>query len=391
MDKLVCPLAFPGHCRVLGATRDTARHANRRIPGVDALRGLTMAFMILVSAPGDPLQRYALLRHAWWDGFTPVDMIFPFFLFLVGVSVALSLGRRLADGSRGPDVVRHAAKRAAILFGLGLLVNGFPYFDLATLRIPGVLQRIGLVSLLATLVALRSSSRAMAGLIAVLLLGYWILLAGTPVPDWGPPDLSIQNGNIAAWVDGKLLGGHLWVQENEWDPEGLLSTMPALAMALAGVLAGRELGRRGDGAEAIRCLGPWSMALTAVGLAWGLVFPFNRWLWTSSFILFACGAALGILAGCLWASQQPAASRAVTFFRIYGENAITLYVASSLVSRAVSLIPVSGGQTLQEAVMESLSAWLSPENAALVLAACFTLAFFGLALALHRRGIRIRI
>ncbi|HVH13775.1 MAG TPA: heparan-alpha-glucosaminide N-acetyltransferase domain-containing protein, partial [Longimicrobium sp.] len=212
-----------------------------RLLSLDVFRGLTVAAMLLVNNPGTWSAVYDPLEHAAWHGWTPTDLIFPFFLFIVGVSMAYSLVPRLERGDAPARLFAAAAKRFAILVGLGLLLAAFPYYtlDLSHLRLPGVLQRIGLAFLLASAVVLFARPRAQWIVAGALLLGYWAAMTLVPVPGFGAGELS-RDGSLAAYVDRTVLGtNHLWASAKTWDPEGLLSTLPAVATVLLGVFAGR--------------------------------------------------------------------------------------------------------------------------------------------------------
>jgi len=208
-----------------------------RLVSLDALRGLTVAAMVLVNNPGTWRAVYAPLRHAEWHGWTPTDLVFPFFLFVVGVAIPLALGRRVAAGESRASIVARAARRSAIIVALGLLLHAIPDFDLAALRIPGVLQRIGVCYLVAALVFLTTGWRTQAALVAALLAAYWAALTLVPVPGFGVGRLDPE-GNLAAYIDRAVFGRHVWRLVPVYDPEGLLSTVPAVATTLVGVLAG---------------------------------------------------------------------------------------------------------------------------------------------------------
>ncbi len=210
-----------------------------RLVSLDVFRGATIAAMILVNDPGSTAA-YEPLKHARWNGWTPTDLIFPFFLFIVGVSLVFSFESRLRRGDSRGALVLHTLRRSATIFAIGLLLNGLPHFHLATWRIPGVLQRIAVAYLGAALITLYARTKARILWIAVLLLGYWALMRFVPVPGYGIPTHNIPllhpNANLAAYLDRKLMFGHLW--EGTRDPEGVLSTLPAIATALCGVLTG---------------------------------------------------------------------------------------------------------------------------------------------------------
>ena len=257
-----------------------------RLVSLDAFRGLTMAGMVVVNNPGTWSAVYAPLLHAEWHGWTPTDLIFPFFLFIVGVSATLS------KGTAGPW--GRILRRTAVIAGLGLLLAGFPRFPFATWRIPGVLQRIALCYLAAVAIyrwlTPRDRSRVLAhgirlgGTATVLLLVYWAVLTLVPVPGGGAGNLTPE-GNVGAFVDRALMGQHLW-RRRPWDPEGLLSTLPAIGTTLLGMIAGLWLGSAANAPRKVHLLVRAGLVGIIVGLAWDIVFPINKNLWTSSYAVF---------------------------------------------------------------------------------------------------------
>src|SRR5882724_4963188 len=212
----------------------------KRLLSLDVFRCITVAAMILVNNPGSsPV--YEPLEHAEWDGCTPTDLIFPFFLFIVGISVTFAFARRIEQGGSQRDVVLKIIKRTLIIFGIGLLMAAFPLFHLSTLRIPGVLQRIAVCYLFASLIALKTNPRTQIAIIAVLLFGYWAAMKLVPVPGFGAGDLGKEE-NLGAYIDRIILTqNHMWKQSKVFDPEGILSTFPAVATTLIGVLTGKWL------------------------------------------------------------------------------------------------------------------------------------------------------
>ena len=208
-----------------------------RLVSLDAFRGATMAFMILVNNPGDGRHSYWPLQHAEWNGWTPTDVVFPSFLWIVGVAITLSLGRRLARGDSRSELLRQAVRRAAILFVLGVLVYAYPAFNLGTQRILGVLQRIAICYLAASAIYLFTRVRGQIVWIVSLMAAYWLLMAFAPVPGYGAGRLDVE-GNFAHYIDRIVLGSHNYRHTRTWDPEGIVSTLPAIATCLLGVLAG---------------------------------------------------------------------------------------------------------------------------------------------------------
>jgi len=350
--------------------------------------------MILVNSPGSWSHVYAPLRHAQWHGFTPTDLVFPFFLFIVGAAMAFSL-TAYVDGDRPrahayPRILR----RTAILFALGLLINGFPSFDLADLRIMGVLQRIAIAYLLASIAVLHLSRRGLWIVSGVILLGYWAAMQWVPVPGFGAGDLTPE-GNLAAHLDRLgLTSAHLY-RGGPFDPEGLASTLPAVVTVLLGYLAGRWLRSRQVGTSTSLWLGLTGLVCVLAGAVWGLAFPINKQLWTSSYVIFTAGWALLFLALFFEAVEVRGWKNLSSPFETIGLNAITVYVASVLVAKALARIPVRAGdgtETAQAWFHQNLfESWAGPIDGSLV-HACAMVAFWWLvAYALHRRGWAIRV
>ncbi|MFP5221304.1 MAG: acyltransferase family protein [Acidobacteriota bacterium] len=299
-----------------------------RVVSVDFLRGLTVAFMVIANNPGDTENVYSELVHARWHGWTAVDFIFPMFLFLVGVSVALSV----RAGSPPADILPRALRRAGIIFLLGLFVNGFPFFNLETLRIPGVLQRISVVYLAALLLHLKLNRTGIALTALAILVGYWLLWTFVPVPGLGRPSLDMEY-NLEGWLDQMLLRGHIWEYDTPWDPEGLLSTVPCVAIALLGVLAGRWL-KSGDGPSwALVVL--MGLGLHLTGLAWNAWFPINKLISTSSFILFVGGVAIMLTAAAHRLFDGRTHGIWIQPLLALGKYALPAYVASQLLTRTL--------------------------------------------------------
>lgn len=371
--------------------------APERLVSLDVFRGLTVAAMLLVNNPGTWSHVYDPLEHAPWHGWTPTDLIFPFFLFIVGVAMAFSFAGQLARGAGRGELMRRAARRSAILFGLGLALTAFPYYtvDLATLRIPGVLQRIGLAFLLASAVVLFARPRVQAGVAAALLLGYWAAMSWVPVPGFGAGDLSPE-GNVAAWVDRSILGtNHLWATAKTWDPEGLLSTLPAVATVLLGVFTGRWLRAPRPAAERLAGMFLAGNAALLVGLAWDAVFPINKNLWTSSYTVFTAGMALHALAVCYWAVDVRGWRRPAMPFVWFGTNAIAAFFLSGVMARLLNLVTVGGGAepiSLKTWIFEgAFASWLPPVEASLAFAVCFVLFWTGVTGLMYRRGIFFKV
>jgi predicted acyltransferase len=356
-----------------------------RLVSLDAFRGLTMAGMILVNNPGTWTAIYAPLRHAAWHGLTPTDVVFPFFLFIVGVAIPPSLAGR----PRAAALLR-VLRRAVVIFALGLLLNGFPSFDWSTIRIPGVLQRIAVCYLLAAIVFLATSWRVQVGIAAALLLGYWGAMTLIPVPGYSAGQLGPE-GNLAAWIDRAVLGPHIWRAARVYDPEGMLSTVPALATVLFGVLTGQWVFSRRPPrtiTTGLLLAGAFGVAL---GAEWGNWFPINKALWTSSYAVLTAGLALLGFAACYWAVEVCGWQRWTRPFVVFGVNALPLYFLSSLAAHALTLVRVDGGGTLQKLLFERVFApWASPVDASLAYAVAYLLVWSGAMWLLFRLGIRLR-
>ena len=307
----------------------------KRLASVDSLRGLAVAVMIVVNNPGDRQHVFPQLRHAAWNGLTLADCVFPLFLFLVGISVGLAVDRDRAPAGLWPKAV----KRAGILFALGLLENAYWRFSFESLRVPGVLQRIALVYLAAVWAHARLSRRAVAAVVLTILLGYWLLLAVVPVPGLGRPSLD-PAANLQGWLDQLLLGGHIWRSNTTWDPEGVLSTFPAMALGLVGVLAGRWLRQGGPGTGRVVVAG---LALLGLGLVWNAWFPINKSICTSSFVLVVGGAATALLAGSHWLMDLRGRAAWAKPLTMLGTNALPVYVVASFLAASLRHIQMPGG------------------------------------------------
>jgi predicted acyltransferase len=373
--------------RVLGGA---ATAAATRLISLDVFRGLTMAGMVIVNNPGDWGNVYAPLLHAPWDGWTPTDLIFPFFLFIVGVSITLS--RKSA--STGAIL-----RRGLIIFGLGLFLAGYPRFDITRWRIPGVLQRIAICYTIAALAYHASSGdRRRRGTLlfsvaVVLSAAYWLVMMHVPPPGGFAGDLSPE-GNLGAWIDRALLGGHLW--KPRWDPEGLLSTVPAIATTLFGTVAGLSLGSDLAPGKKARVLLMAGIAGIVLGSTWHMVFPINKSLWTSSYVVFTAGAASVLLAACYWAIDVKGWSGWTTPFVILGSNAITLFMASGLLVKTLSLIRVAGpdGTPIsisRYAYLHYFVPLASPKNASLLYALANLVLLFGLLAWMYRRRLFLKV
>ena len=380
----------------------------RRLTSLDVFRGATILGMIIVNNPGTWASVYPPLLHAPWHGWTPTDLVFPFFLFIVGVAIVLAYTRRLEKGADRGDLTKKATTRALILFGIGVFMAAFPIFTftpdfgfrpaLANLRIMGVLQRIALCYFAASLLVLYTRPKVQTLVLAGLLLGYWALLMLVPVPGYGAGQIDEPVSTLAAYVDRAIFGSHLWVGANrEWDPEGLLSTLPAIGTTLFGVWAGRLLlDDDKSHLDRIVHLFAYGVVLVIVGYVWHWFFPINKSLWTSSYAVFTAGQAMCALGLCYWFFDLKSHDRIAKPFVVYGVNALTVFVMSGLLAKSLILIKVSdgtGGTTsLQSAIFHAVFLPLaSPITASLLYALTWVTGWFIVLYVMYRRGIILKV
>ncbi|MGA8042489.1 MAG: heparan-alpha-glucosaminide N-acetyltransferase domain-containing protein [Terracidiphilus sp.] len=323
----------------------------QRLLSLDVLRGITIAFMIMVNNNGGP-GSWPFMNHAQWNGLTPTDLVFPTFVFVVGVSVVFAFDARLARGADRGQLARHTVQRALILVVFGIIVNSFPSFGLAHMRFYGVLQRIAVCYLVVGLFYLYDQRvwTKVAALVAAL-VGYWILVRWVPVPGVGVPGRDVpfmdQTQNLVSWIDRHLFPYHLYVDppdHNLRDPEGLLSDLPAIGTALIGILTGLWLrSKRSVPAKAWGLAGAAVVSL-ALGYLWSMEFPLNKNMWTSSFVLVAAGYSLALFAFTYWAIEQRGWRTGWTWpWIIFGSNAIAAYMFSELVPSALWSIRFHAG------------------------------------------------
>ena len=335
--------------------------AATRLLSLDVLRGITIAFMILVNNNGNEAAAYWPLKHAAWNGFTPTDLVFPTFLFLVGISIVFSTGSRLVRGATRQTLFFHVLRRSILLYLLGLVVNSFPYFHLHTMRFYGVLPRIAICYfLVASLYLIAPGWRDKVALSIVALAGYWVLMRFVPVPGYGVPGRDVplldHDANLTAWLDRQIFSAsHLY--EHTRDPEGLLSTLPAIATTLIGMLTGMWLRTERAISDKIKGIFVAGFGCVLVGGLWNFTFPINKKLWTSSYVLFAAGFSLLLLAVCLvLVDRRKSAdkSRFLAPWVVFGTNAIAAYVFSELLQSTLNSIPVRQGMNLQRWIYLSI-------------------------------------
>jgi predicted acyltransferase len=368
--------------------------AGKRLLSLDLLRGVDIAFMILVNNGG--MAPYHPLTHTVWNGWTPTDLVFPTFLFIMGVSMRLSFTARMARGEKKSTLLAHVFRRFVILFLLGLVVNGFPFFPLHTLRIYGVLQRIAICYLLASLLELwTASTRIKIAVTAVCLVGYWVLLRYVPVPGYGVPGHAIpfmdMNRNIVSWLDRRIFPGRLYVGTR--DPEGLLSDIPAVGSVLLGMLTGTWLQSARTLEQKCRGMLLAGIAGITLGELWSLWFPMNKNLWTSSFVLFAAGCGSVLFALLYWMVEIKGWRGGWTYFwLVFGTNAITAYVFSELLASTLSAIHMGPKLAFQRWMYLRTFAHIHPPGVgSLVYSIIFVLVCWLPMLVLYRKKIFLKV
>lgn len=343
-----------------------------RLTSLDTFRGIAIAGMILVNNPGSWSYVYPPLLHAQWHGFTPTDLVFPAFLYIVGVAMAFSLARYTqAQVPITGELYWRIIRRGLILFALGLLLNGFPTYDLSSIRIMGVLQRISIAYVITALLVLHLRRWQQWLLTVIILLGYWATMTLIPVPGFGAGDLS-QDGNFAAYLDRIILGtAHLYKQA-QFDPEGLFSTLPAIATVLIGYFNGHWLRTQAIQFRTTIGLVLFGIGCLCLGWAWGLTFPINKQLWTSSFVLYSAGWSTLLLALCYELIEVRGKRSWGWFFEVMGLNAIFLFVASGFVVRILYRIQIGAGEETMSAyswIYETLfRPWAGDFNGSLLFA-----------------------
>ncbi len=363
--------------------------SKERLVSLDAFRGATMALMVLVNTPGGP-HSYGPLNHSKWNGWTITDVVFPSFLWIVGMAITLSLGKRMAAGVSKRALFLQVLRRSAVIFGLGLVVYAAPHFNLSTQRLMGVLQRIAICYLIASAIYLTAGLRMQIVWILALLVSFWLIMMLVPVPGYGAGDLAVRH-NIANYVDKVVLGSHNYAETKDWDPEGLISTLPSIATALLGIMAGHILKLKRDLAERTAWLYLAGSLLIALGLICNMWLPINKKLWTSSFSLFMAGMDFVIFAGLVWLIDGRGYRRYARPLVILGMNAIAVYLASELVEEALSLLRV-GGVSVHEWIYRSMFAPLaSPLNASLAFAICYVLLMYAIAYGMYRKRWFLRV
>lgn len=366
-----------------------------RLLSLDVFRGMTIALMIIVNSPGYS-PAYSWLDHAPWHGCTFADLVFPFFVLIMGISLVLTLSKSLARGECVRVLMLNVIKRSALLFLTGLLLNAFPshFFDLDTLRVFGVLQRIALCYFFAAFLFLTTGLWAQAAIATFLLVFYWLIMTHLSVPGYGVNNLSVE-GNLATYIDQLLIApNHLY--QSTFDPEGLLSTLPAIATALLGNLLGMWLIASCKPQETLKRLGLTGIALALGGWLWGLSFPINKALWTSSYVLWTGGLAFLGFAFCFWTIEIKGWKKWCKPFEIFGLNAMSAFILHVLFLKIQAMIHIyhADGQwvNLRVFITESLFGWASPINASLLYAFSYVLFWLVVIWGIHdwRQGKKVK-
>lgn len=381
--------------------------------------------MLLVNDPGTWGAIYAPLEHAEWHDWTPTDLIFPFFLWIVGITTYMSMESRRSRGASESDITKSIIRRGAIIYLLGFLMAGFPFFTWTAIkdhpdptflyrvwdrllhwRIMGVLARIGIVYIIAALIAQRTTFRQQVITIICLLYGYWFVMTALPVPGsgvLGQLAIAKPDATMAAWLDRLLLdwsrfglGNHLWSGSVTWDPEGILSTVPAVGTAMLGIITGRWLAEPKPIAERLNGLFAGGAIGMMVGLMWNWAFPINKGIWTSSYVLFAAGMASVALAAIIWLVDVKKFDRWTKPFVVFGMNPILAFVGSGVMARLIYTlikVPYDGKSVaLQSAIYQAgFASWLEPKNASLAFAICFVLFWYGILYVLYKKQIFLKV
>ncbi len=365
-----------------------------RLLSLDVFRGITIAFMILVNSPGSDAHYWAL-DHAEWNGLTPTDLVFPFFVFIVGVSLTFSFRKRIEKGDSRSELMGQVARRTAMIFGLGLLLNAFPFTleRLEGIRILGVLQRIAMCYFFGSVFYLFSKIATQIVAALLLLVGYWWVMTHVPVPGFSLGDLT-KEGNVAAYIDRFFLTGHMY--RPVYDPEGLLSTFSAIATVLLGILTGNWLQSAWTKGQKVTGMLQAGLIFLLAGIKWGVFFPINKALWTSSYVLVTVGYALLLLTACYWLIEIKGFRSWSKPFEVFGVNAIGAYFLHVFFLKVQNLIhmPRMDGTpgNIRIYVSEHVfGTWTGAQNASFFYALSYTLLWLTIVWILYRKRIFIKV
>jgi len=368
---------------------------SERLLSLDVFRGLTIAAMILVNNQGDWNYVYPSLDHAPWNGFTPTDAVFPFFLFIVGIAITFSLSKRKERGDDQNKLLFQVFKRSVLLILLGMIKDNYPFFDY--IQFTGVLQRIGLVYFFSSLIFLKTSLKTQIFLCFLFLLLYWGAITIIPVPGVGYPNMEPEK-NLGAFIDRLLIGGHMYVKTKVWDPSGLFSTIPAISSGLLGVLTGHWLLTKKEMTEKTVWMFVFGNLFLAVGLIGDVLFPINKNLWTSSYVMYSTGLALNVFAMCYWAVDIKKIQWWIKPFIVYGMNALFVYFISGIFGRTIKkLIFITTAEgvelNLKDYLFQSFIRphFISPYNASVAWALIMVFFWLGVLWMLYKRKIFIKV
>lgn len=362
-----------------------------RLISLDAFRGITIAAMILVNFPGNGGQCYAPLKHTHWNGISPTDLIAPFFLFIVGVSIALAYSKRLEAGQRPSSMYTKLIVRSLKIFLVGMFLNILgliPDFNFADIRYTGTLHRIAIVFLVCGLIFLNTQWKTQAIIGAVILLLYWLSMTLIATPGYGK--VMLEPGiNLAAWIDSKFLPGKMW--QGTWDPEGILSTFPSIVTGITGMLAGSLLLKIKSQEYKVIYLFTFGFISTILGVIWSWVFPLNENLWTSSFVLFTSGLASMTLAASIFLVDILQFKKNAQFGVIYGSNAITIYVLADILALLFYGVKIAGDSLNNHFCNFFTSVFGMPKFISMVYALMYVMILFIPAYILYKKKIIIKL
>lgn len=365
-----------------------------RFESLDVFRGMAIASMILVNNPGSWNHVYTPLLHAKWHGFTPTDLVFPAFLFIVGVAMPFALGKYTNGLRPTRSLYWRILRRSALLFALGLLLNGFYKYDWETIRILGVLQRIAIAYLISSWVVLNLSWRQQIILSVAILLGYQAAMQWIPVPGFGAGNLSAE-GNFGAFVDRAILGTQHLLKGGQFDPEGLFSTLPAVVTVLIGYWTGDWIGRQKTESRTTMSLAIAGLSCLVVGRLWGLGFPINKALWTSSYVVYSAGWCVLLFAFCYHWIEVLKQRKWGFPFRVMGLNAIFLFVASGLVARMLLYTHIGTGEkapsTYTWIYENAFQPWAGAMNGSLLFAIATVLIWWCILYTMYRLNLFFKV
>jgi predicted acyltransferase len=362
--------------------------SQNRLVSLDAFRGFTIAAMILVNYPGNWGQVYAPLLHVDWHGLSPTDLIFPFFIFIVGVSIVLAYNKRLEAGAPKGEMYKKILWRGVKIFAVGLFLNLYPRFDFESIRIAGVLQRISIVFVVCAFLYLKTGWKAQAWTAAGILVLYWLAMVLIPVPGIGKASLE-PGVNLAAWIDQQLLPGRMW--QGTWDPEGFFSTLPAIVTGITGMLAGKLIVSGISRERIVLWLFSLGFLAFVVGEMWHWVFPINKNIWTSSYVVYSSGLAAMTLAAAMFVIDMLGYTRGTRFGIIYGANAITAYVLAGVLFPLIYSVNIGGNSISGHFQNVILATGADPKLASMLMAILYVFIIFLPVYILYRKKIFIKL